>query len=452
MSQARPHDVPTATPPVDPPPEPAADAPAARSLLDRVGLPRSLAWGYAGLILFMIGDGIEAGYLSPYLVDEGYSKGAVGAVFTVYGVAAAIGAFLAGALADSWGPRRVMAIGAGFWAVFHVLLLAVALPLGSYALIMVSYGIRGLGYPLFAYGFMVWIMAAAPRRRIGAALGWYWFCFTLGLPTLGSLLASVLVPAVGAYETLWISLVLVLTGSAIALVLLRERTGFHGLLPEGQRSLRKTLTGSVTILLAKPTVGVGAVIRLINTTSQFGLWVFLPLFFTDTLGFELSQWLRLLTVMMGTNLVFVLIFGTLGDRWSLKKTIMWCGGVLCTASCLALYYLPLAAGADFLVAALAAGAYGAGLAGYVPLPPLMTAQAPERKGQVMSAYSLGAGASVALGPLIGTLFIGPCGVQGVIWIYAALHLLSSVLVHFLPEPGREPADRPAHPLSAVRAE
>lgn len=40
---------------------------------------------------------------------------------------------------------------------------------------------------------------------------------------------------------------------------------------------------------------------------------------------------------------------------------------------------------------------------------------------------------MALGPLLGTLFIGPLGVEGVMWIHAGLHLLSSLLVRFLPE-------------------
>ncbi|MGW0735612.1 MFS transporter [Streptomyces sp. NPDC002851] len=87
-----------------------------RSPLDRMGIPRTLAWGYLGLVVFMIGDGIEVDYLSPYLVDLGFSESGVGLVFTVYGIAAAVGAFLAGALSDAWGPRRVMAVGAAFWA------------------------------------------------------------------------------------------------------------------------------------------------------------------------------------------------------------------------------------------------------------------------------------------------------------------------------------------------
>ena len=36
------------------------------SILDRLSVPPQLAWGYVGLLLFMIGNGIEAGYLAPF--------------------------------------------------------------------------------------------------------------------------------------------------------------------------------------------------------------------------------------------------------------------------------------------------------------------------------------------------------------------------------------------------
>ncbi|MGY5129786.1 MFS transporter [Streptomyces nigrescens] len=84
------------------------------------------------------------------------------------------------------------------------------------------------------------------------------------------------------------------------------------------------------------------------------------------------------------------------------------------------------------------------MAGYVPLPPLMTSQAPERKGQIMSAYTLGAGASMAFGPLIGTVFIGVIGIGGVMCIYAALHLLSTVLVLCLKTPAPPSGPRCSH--------
>src|SRR6185369_17927659 len=41
-----------------------------RPILDRLGIYPPLVWGYVGLLFFMIGDGVEAGYLSKYLVDR----------------------------------------------------------------------------------------------------------------------------------------------------------------------------------------------------------------------------------------------------------------------------------------------------------------------------------------------------------------------------------------------
>ncbi len=65
-------------------------------LLERLGIYTPLAWGYLGLLLFMIGDGVESGYLSPYLSGRGISQSTVAMVFTIYGVTAAVSAWLSG--------------------------------------------------------------------------------------------------------------------------------------------------------------------------------------------------------------------------------------------------------------------------------------------------------------------------------------------------------------------
>src|SRR4030095_3011955 len=92
-----------------------------RTWLERLGIYRPLLWGYIGVLLFMIGDGVEAGYLSKYLVDRGIaSEHDVALIFTVYGITVAIAAWLSGALSDLWGPRQVMAIGLAIWALFEV--------------------------------------------------------------------------------------------------------------------------------------------------------------------------------------------------------------------------------------------------------------------------------------------------------------------------------------------
>src|SRR4051794_20982225 len=93
------------------------------SLLERVGIYPPLAWGFLGLLFFMIGDGVESGYLSPYLLEKGLSSTQVPVIFTVYGVTAAVAAWLSGALSDVWGPSRVMWLGLGIWGVFEVLFL-----------------------------------------------------------------------------------------------------------------------------------------------------------------------------------------------------------------------------------------------------------------------------------------------------------------------------------------
>lgn len=403
--------------------------------LDRIGIPKALAWGFLGVLIFMIGDGVESGYLSPYLLDEGMSKERVALLFSVYGVTASVAAWFSGALSDLWGPRRVMTLGLGIWGVFQVVFLVFAVPTVNFWLLLLSYGLRGFGYPLFAYGFLIWVTAVTPKRRLGSAVGWFWFAFTGGLPTLGSLVASFAVPWVGAYSTLWLSLGLVVAGGLTALLLVREPTGRSRLAPAGERPVA-TLIGSLSIIWRNPRIGTGAVVRAINTAPQFGFLVFLPVFFTDTLGFTLSEWLQLLSAMFATNIFFNLIFGVVGDRIGWQRTVAWFGGAGCAVTTLLLYYGTVSAGDHYALAMVLVSLFGATLAGYVPLSALMPSLDPAHKGQAMSALNLGAGASTFLGPALVGLFLGPLGVQGVMWIFALLYLASAFMTLFLklPEP------------------
>jgi polyol permease family len=398
--------------------------------IERIGIYRPLAWGFPGLLLFMVGDGVESGFLAPYLKSRGISVGHVALVFTVYGISAAIASWCSGVLSDMWGPRRVMMLGAGIWVTFEVMLLTAGFPGPTYALILVSYGLRGFGYPLFAFGFLIWITAVAPTKRLGTGVGWFWFAFTRGLPTLGSLVASGLIPAVGQTATFWVSLGLVVVGAAIALVGVREPTGRRPLV-SGEQGPMTTLLNGVTILWRKPRIGVGCVVRAINTAPEFGFLVFLPTFFATTLGFGLSRWLQLLAFIFLSNIIWNLLFGVIGDKLGWRRTVTYCGGVGCTISTLLLYYVPVnthSYGLSVLVGVF----YGATLAGYVPLSALMPSMAPEQRGGAMSALNLGAGASVFIGPAIVGIFLGPLHVEGVMLVFAGLYLASAGLSLFLP--------------------
>src|SRR3954471_15423356 len=87
----------------------------------------------------------------------------------------------------------------------------------NYKVILITYMLRGFGYPLFAFGFLIWVTHVTPQRYLGTAVGWFWCARTGGLPTLGSLFASYAVPHYGAYKALWMSVILVAGGGLIAM-------------------------------------------------------------------------------------------------------------------------------------------------------------------------------------------------------------------------------------------
>ena len=414
---------------------------ARRSVLEHLSIPRELVWGYVGLLLFMMGDGVESGYLAHFLHGEGVSQGKIALMFTVYGALAAIAARYSGALSDVWGPRLVMWIGLLTWTLFQVIFLGFSLPTGNFPTMLASYGLRGFGYPLFAYGFLVLITSATPRERLGSAVGWFWFAFSAGLPTLGSFFASLVIPHIGQYVTFWCSLVMVIAGGVIALSGLPRsaRQSARGGLDGMESKPGGSLFASVTIAWEKPKTAIGCVVRMINTAPQFGFLVFLPTFFTTAVGLSLTQWLQLLSYMFLSNIVANLLSGIVGDKLGWRRTVAFVGGIGCTITTLLLYYLPIAHRGNFGLALLVAILYGATLAGYVPLTAIMPLLAPENKGAAISMLNLGAGASALLGPAIVAVFIGPLGVEGVMWIFAGLHALSAALALFLTLP--EEAER-----------
>lgn len=152
----------------------------------RHGIVPNLRWGFVALTLFMVGGGIEAGF----------GAGQVSLLWGVYGFVVAVAAWLSGALAEAFGPRRVMLAG---------------------------FGARGLGYPLFAYGFLVWVALDTPEAVMGKAVGWYWFFSVLGLGVLGSYYAGLAIPLIGEFATLASSLAFIGAGGLILVLGVRAR-------------------------------------------------------------------------------------------------------------------------------------------------------------------------------------------------------------------------------------
>lgn len=423
--------------------QPAAHSSTRPALLDRLGLPRPLIWGFVGLLLFMVGDGVESGYIAPFLASNGAGNETHAAIIiTAYGLIVTLGSWLAGALSDIWGPRRVMLLGLAIWVVFEVLFLAIAVPSQNYSLILITYAIRGFGYPLFAYGFLVWILAGSPANRLGSAVGWFYFAFTGGLPTLGSLMASGTEPIIGEYMTLWVSLLMVIAGGVVCLVGIRKARGGDRLAAPGVTA-RQSIISSVSIAVRVPRVGLGALIRVVNTAPQFGFLVFLPTVFATDLGFGTAGWLQLIFTMGFANIFANLFFGILSDRLGWHRTLRWFGCIGSAISCLCFYFVPQMAGSQYWVAVACAAFYGVTLAGFTPISVLMSLMAPGQKGNAVALLNLGAGAATFVGPLIVAVFLGLIGPGGVTIIFAALYVAAGVAVRWLRVPETTEADNRA---------
>lgn len=429
------------------------EAPAAGGVLEKLGLPRPLVWGFVGLAIFMIGDGVETNILEPFLSSEhGFTVSSAGTLVTVYGVAVAIAAFFAAALSDLWGPRKVMTLGASIWVVFELAFLTLALTSSNTALIFLTYGIRGFGYPLFAYGFLVWITAVSPARQLGTGVGWFYVAFSAGLPTLGALTATISMQMfdLDFYQTLWVSLCLVIIGSLCALIGVRERIGRHPLVDDPSDTAA-TLGAGFRLLARDRRARFVTYIRTINSIPTYAMAIFFPAYFTEVLDWPLHWFLLLTTVIYAVNLPFNPVNGRLGDRIGWSRTCVWSGSVFCAVTMALVYFVPLsltrAGVADSVAfgATLVAGAlFGVALAGFVPLSAIAVSLMPERPGAAMSTYNLGIGAAVAAGPALVAVFHPLVGNTGLVIIFVVLYVISAFMGHALrgTQPGFDgvPAD------------
>ncbi len=401
------------------------------NLLDRIGIPKSLAWGYLGIMIFMMGDGMEQGWLSPYLIERGLTMQQSATLFTVYGITIAISSWFSGVLAEGFGVKKTMLAGLILYLFGTVGFVGYGLPGLHQVVMMLTYALRGFGYPLFAYSFLVWITYRSPKEKLGRAVGWFWFVFTGGLVVLGAYYSSWSIVRFGYMETLWSALGWVLLGAFFALVLVKDSSasGMTGGLKEKLGELGR----GFTIARDEPKVLLGGLVRVINTTAQFAFPVFLPTYMASR-GFTTTEWLQIWGTIFTGNIIFNLIFGFVGDSIGWRNTVMWFGGVGCGISTLLFYYSPQLFGESFWIVMAAGVLWGALLAGYVPLSALVPSLVKTEKGAAMAILNLGAGLPVFVGPALVGLFIGMIGNAGVIWVLATLYFISAVLTWFITLP------------------
>lgn len=391
--------------------------------------PRILIPGLISIAVFMTGDGFELTFLSKYLVSQGLAATQASSIITAYGLMAALAGWASGVMAETFGVRRIMLIGAGLWISVHLLFLLVAIPSGSYSLILVTYAVRGLAYPLFIYSFVVYITQKIPAATRASAMGWFWTAYSVGIGCLGSWIPARTVPVFGEYRTLWFSLAWTVSGALICLLLVAK--GEPRRSSKGLRDTLVELSAGVSILGRNRQVVLTAVVRVICNLSLYGFPVIMPLYLTDRRygdgWFTMSQWMTIWGIQFAVTVFGNLFWGWIGDRFGWMRQMRWYGCWFCAAATLGFYYVPRLFGANIFALAVAAVLLGMGVTAFVPMGAVFPALAPKEQGAAISINNLASGLTTFAGPGLVTLIMPFSGIGGVCWAYAALYLTGSLI-------------------------
>lgn len=407
-----------------------------------LGMPRRLVFGYIALAIFMTGDGFDLTFLSRYLVtQQGFTPQQAGLVLTVYGLVVAISAWTTGVLAETFGPKRLMLLGGVLWIVLHLLFLTVGVQ--DPVLAVLTYGLRGVAYPLFMYSFVVLIAQSTDPARLASAMGWFWAAFSIGLGTLGAFIPSLTIPAVGEQATLWIAPVFVAAGTLICLLLVpgAPRGAISTQVLTRAERARELLRG-ITILAERPQISLAVIIRVLCNLTLYGFPLMMPLYLTGLYSdsqawFTQTEWIRLWAVVSAIEILTNILWGRLGDRYGWMRQMRWFGFGGMAIATLGFGYVPHLFG-DSLVMMYAAGIlFAVSVTAFVPMGAIFPALAPEHRGAAISAHNLASGLTTFIGPGIVTLFQPLVGSLGVIWIFAGLMVLGTLTTFVIrpPQPG-----------------
>lgn len=399
------------------------------------GLPMGVIWGYVATLIFMAGDGLEHAWLSPYLHEQGLSVQQTATLFALYGAVLAIASYFSGVLTEGWGPRKVMIVGLVTWLVGQVLFIQYGLKPHNYAVMLPTYAIRGLGYPLFCYSFLVWVTYRSPERIMATAIGLFWAAWSGGLYVVGSYFPAYMIPKIGYIGLLWSAVIWVLVGGLIGIFVVKDEVRTQAGNPKEKL---KSLLSGFTICIEQPKVAIGGIVRIINSTGIGSLPIFFPLYLSSEYGFSTEEWLQIWGTMWLANISFNLVIPYISDRWlGWRKTIMWLGSFGCGVMLLVMLYTPQFFGHSFLAMNIVGIILGIVLCGFVPLSALVTSLAPEKKGSAMAIVSFGAGMSYFIAPAVVGVFIGSIGVHGVMWIFAIMYFVGTFLMRFMKLPEEE---------------
>lgn len=297
-----------------------------------LGMPVSLFWGYIAIAFFMTGDGLEQNFLSKFIVNLNFPESKASLIFTAYGLAAAVSSWLSGTLAETFGAKNIMVLGAVLWIILHAAFMQFGIVPHDYNCMLIFYGLRGFAFPLFFYAFFYWVVKETPNNQLASAVGWIWSMFTIGFGILGYVIPLFSIRLFGPENTLWQSIAWAVIGCGITIFLLASPPKNENPELKTMKGKLKNISTDLTLIFHNRDLAIALVTRIICNLSLFGiLTVVMPIFYTSSQGghFTDEQW-RLISICIYPIQPFTnVLWGMIGDRIGWLKQMRWAGFVGC---------------------------------------------------------------------------------------------------------------------------
>lgn len=396
-------------------------------IIEKMGISQDLIWGYAGLIIFMLGATIETSWFSSYLISVGFQVKEVSLLFSFYGIFVAFFSWITSFLVSRYLIKKVM-FSSLLMAIFSTVILFVGLKTRQIPLIFLGYMLRGTVYPLFAYSFLVAITIQTSVEKLGRGTSWFWLCFNLGMTIIGPILATGLLKQINPMLIFLIGGVLIIIGGFITLTRCKIRQ------PENESATVLTeMKQGIWILFQFPRLFIGLLVKGINNIGQFGFVIMMPIFLLQH-QFSLRQWASAWAICYIVNSFAGIFFGSLGDKYGWRKIVTLFSGTITGGGCLLLSLVINHFPGNFLLLLFAFIVFSIGIAAFTPLSALIPSMVPNNKVTAISVLNLGSGLSNFFGPILVTILFQQHGGSFTLLVFALLYFLASFFSIFLKIP------------------
>jgi MFS family permease len=326
----------------------------------------------------------------------------------------------AGALSDTLGRKRMMVVGALFFAVPPFFYPFVSEP---YALLMLRF-VHGFATAIFSPVAAAYVASLGAARR-GARLGWYASMNDIGA-TGGPLIGGFLLYFTASYPITYLTVGMLGVLALIVVLMLPdvEPARERAVKTLGERT--NEFVRGIREVVSVPPILIASGIEAVMYFGYAAFLGFLPIY-AKQVGLNDAE----IALVLGAQLVAAMaakpVAGRLSDRLG-RKPVIIVGLLFCIAA------LPLIFRSDgFAIFALVSAVLGIGVGAVTPVTNALIADlaSTKRLGAAMGVFGTVFDFGEAMGPIVAGFLIGGLGYAGTFDVLAAATLVATVVLFFV---------------------